>query len=105
MCVPACAHISTFDTLQLAPLLISAKRSMWTDGSVGQWTIPGWSGTETSIQFLLIASFRINEWTFHSHLRKSPALPEDSSISRVGMVQYASWSFALFPFTLTLSLR
>src|SRR6266487_1678260 len=55
MCVPACAHMSTFDTLQMAPLSISANRSMSTDGSLGQWTIPVWSGTETSIQFLLMA--------------------------------------------------
>src|SRR3989442_15152279 len=57
--------MSIFDTLQMAPLSISAKRSMWTDGSVGQWTIPVWSGTETSIQFLLIKllqqSFQMNQ--------------------------------------------
>src|SRR5262245_28730683 len=54
MCVPACAHISTLDTLQTAPLSMSANRSMRTEGSEGQWTIPVWSGTETSIQFLFI---------------------------------------------------
>src|SRR6266508_5322063 len=54
MCVPACAHISTFDTLQMAPFSMSAKRSMRTDGSVGQWTMPVCRGTEASIQVLFI---------------------------------------------------
>src|SRR2546426_4292467 len=80
MCVPACAHISIFDTLQMAPLFISAKRSMWTDGSVGQWTIPVWSGTETSIQFffidLLPPPLRIYEWTFSQSLEETSGFAE-----------------------------
>src|SRR5205823_4748407 len=54
MCVPAWQHKSILETLQTAPWFISAKRSIFTGGSVGQCTMPLCSGTEISIHVLFI---------------------------------------------------